>query len=93
MKSDEDVREDLFHNIVLSGGSTMFPGIRERMHKEISSLAPATVDVKVIAPPERKFLVWNGGSVLATLPTFNMMWVQRHEYDENGSRIFDAKCL
>merc|ERR1712212_1442684 len=51
MKCDVDIRKDLYANTVLSGGTTMFPGIADRMQKEISSLAPSTIKIKIIAPP------------------------------------------
>jgi len=70
MKCDIDVRRDLYANVVLSGGSTMFPGLPERLNKEVTKLAPTTVKVKVLAPPERKFSVWIGGSILSSLSTF-----------------------
>ena len=54
MKCDVDIRKDLYANVVLSGGSTMYPGIADRMQKEITSLAPSTMKIKTIAPPERK---------------------------------------
>ena len=71
MKCDMDVRKELYGNIVMSGGTTMFPGIAERMQKEITALAPSSMKVKIIAPPERKYSVWIGGSILASLSTFN----------------------
>merc|ERR1711991_1229209 len=40
MKCDVDIRKDLYNNIVLSGGSTMFKGIDERVQSEIKQLAP-----------------------------------------------------
>ncbi|KAE8722333.1 Actin-2 [Hibiscus syriacus] len=52
MKCDVDIRKDLYGNIVLSGGSTMFPGIADRMSKEITALAPSSMKIKVVAPPE-----------------------------------------
>jgi len=70
MKCDVDVRRDLFANIVLSGGTTMYPGIAERLNKEITSLAPSSVKIKIVAPPERKYSVWIGGSILSSLSTF-----------------------
>ncbi|KAL0428613.1 UNVERIFIED_CONTAM: actin [Sesamum latifolium] len=70
MKCDVDIRKDLYGNIVLSGGSTMFPGIADRMSKEITALAPSSMKIKVVAPPERKYSVWIGGSILASLSTF-----------------------
>jgi hypothetical protein len=58
MKCDVDIRKDLYANTVLSGGTTMYPGIADRMQKEITALAPSTIKIKIIAPPERKYSVW-----------------------------------
>jgi actin beta/gamma 1 len=93
MKCDVDIRRDLYSNIVMSGGTTMFPGIGERMTKEISALAPATMKVKVVAPPERKYSVWIGGSILSSLSTFQSMWISKAEYDESGPSIVHRKCF
>merc|ERR550525_401150 len=53
----------------------MYPGIADRMQKEITALAPSTIKIKIIAPPERKYSVWIGGSILASLSTFQQMWI------------------
>jgi len=106
MKCDIDIRRDLYGNIVMSGGTTMFPGIADRMTKELTALAPANMkvmprsvapfsvilkhslcQVKVIAPPERKYSVWIGGSILASLSTFQNLWCTKQEYDESGPSI------
>jgi len=92
MKCDVDIRKDLYANIVLSGGSTMFPGIDQRMQKEVKALAPPTMKIKVIAPPERKYSVWIGGSILSSLSTFANMWIGKDEYDESGPSIVHRKC-
>merc|ERR1712080_705477 len=60
MKCDVDIRKDLYANPVMSGGPTMYPGIADRMQKEITALAPSTIKIKIIAPPERKYSVWIG---------------------------------
>uniref|UniRef100_A0A8W8LCP7 Actin 2 n=1 Tax=Magallana gigas TaxID=29159 RepID=A0A8W8LCP7_MAGGI len=78
---------------VLSGGTTMFPGIADRMQKEITALAPSTMKIKIIAPPERKYSVWIGGSILASLSTFQQMWISKQEYDESGPSIVHRKCF
>lgn len=93
MKCDVDIRKDLYNNIVLSGGSTMFPGIADRMNKEITALAPSSMKIKVVAPPERKYSVWIGGSILASLSTFQQMWIAKSEYDESGPSIVHRKCF
>ncbi|CAH8376473.1 unnamed protein product [Eruca vesicaria subsp. sativa] len=54
MKCDVDIRKDLYGNIVLSGGSTKFPGIADRMSKETTALASRSMKIKVVAPPKRK---------------------------------------
>jgi actin beta/gamma 1 len=93
MKCDVDIRKDLYANVVLSGGTTMFPGIGERMTKELTALAPSTMKIKVIAPPERKYSVWIGGSILSSLSTFQQMWISKTEYDESGPTIVHRKCF
>jgi actin len=93
LKCDIDIRKDLYQNIVLSGGSTMFPGIDVRLRKEIQALAPAAVKVKIVAPPERKYSVWIGGSILSSLSTFQDMWITKDEYDESGPGIVHRKCF
>jgi len=92
MKCDVDIRKDLYGNIVMSGGTTMFPKIDERLKKEIVALAPSTMNIKIVAPPERKYSVWIGGSILSSLSTFEEMWVMKDEYDESGPSIVHRKC-
>ena len=93
MKCDVDIRRDLYANVVMSGGTTMYPGIAERMTKELTALAPSTMKIKVVAPPERKYSVWIGGSILASLSTFQQMWISKAEYDESGPAIVHRKCF
>jgi actin len=93
MKCDIDLRRELYANIVMSGGSTMFPNIAERLTKEVTNLAPSSIKVKVTAPPERLYSVWIGGSVLSSLSTFQQMWILKNEYDEAGPSIVHRKCF
>ena len=71
----------------------MYPGIADRMQKEITGMAPSTMKIKIIAPPERKYSVWIGGSILASLSTFQEMWISKQEYDEAGPGIVHRKCF
>jgi len=91
MKCDIDIRRDLWGNVILSGGTTMFPGIADRMNKELVSLASSKV--KVAATPERKYSVWIGGSILASLGTFQNLRCSKEEYDEAGPSIIHRKCF
>ncbi|KAJ7116695.1 actin family [Mycena epipterygia] len=85
-RCDVDLRKELYGNIVLSGGSTMFPGMDERIRKELSLLAPPslTTEIRVYAPPERKYAAWIGGSILSSLSTFKKIWCSAEEYEESG---------
>jgi len=92
MKCDVDIRKDLYANTVMSGGTTMFKQIDQRLKDELDKLSPQTMTVKIVAPPERKYSVWIGGSILASLSTFEEMWVTKDEYDESGPAIVHRKC-
>ncbi|KAJ7081884.1 actin 2 [Mycena belliarum] len=93
LKCDLDIRRDLYGNVVLSGGSTMFPGIADRMQKELTSMAPSSIRIRIVAPPERKYSVWIGGSILSSLSTFQNLWCTKQEYDESGPGIVHRKCF
>ena len=92
MKCEIDLRKELYANVVLYGGTTMFTGIEDRIQTEISQLAPATMKINIIAPPERKDSVWKGGSVFASLSTFQAIWIDKREFEETGPSIVHEKC-
>lgn len=88
MKCDADRREELFGNIVVSGGTSLLPGMIDRLQQEIVRLAPSTMTVNIVAPPERKFSAWVGGSILGSIfSKFQSMWVSKQEYNESGPSI------
>ena len=70
----------------------MFPGFKERLQKELSAMFPQKAKVRVNAPPERKYTVWIGGSILASLSNFKESWITKKEYDEHGPSVVHTKC-
>lgn len=92
-KCDVDIRKDLYNSIVLSGGTTCFENLAERIQKEVAQLAPKAITVKVIAPAERKYSVWIGGSILSSLSTFQQLWVTKEEFDEYGPGVVHRRCF
>lgn len=92
-KCDMDLRKNLYSNITLSGGTTTLEGIQERLNKEISAMAPPNTPVRIIAPVERKYSVWIGGSVLSSLATFQTSWITKEEYQEEGPSVVHRKCF
>ena len=93
LQSDMDLRSTLFSNIVLSGGSTLLPGLGDRLLYEVRQRAPERTRIRISAPPERRESAWVGGSILASLATFKNMWVGRNEYEEYGSSILHRGSL
>ena len=93
MKCDNDIKKDLFKNIVLAGGCTMFEGMQGRMKKEIQALAPSPMGPEVEAPADRKYSCWLGGAILSLIDKFEPMWITKKEYDDVGSQIVHRKCF
>jgi len=92
MSCDLDIRKALFENVVLSGGNTCYPGFDARIQKELQILAGGKMKVN-LAGTERRYAVWNGGSILSGLITFRDNWVTRAEYDEIGATVVHRKCF
>ena len=94
-RCDVDVRKDLFGGMLLAGGGSLFPQLRERLEAELHDAAPTNVRVKVTASQnaiERKFATWIGGSILASLGSFQQMWMSKQEYEEHGANLVHRKC-
>ena len=124
MKCDMDIRADLFGNVLLNGGNTMFAGFGDRLKKEMNNLyggiekKDVVVDgflrewnkellykdimnvlygyvgpkLNVLAPAERKYNSWIGGSILASMSSFESSWITKKEYEETGACIVNKKC-
>ena len=90
--SDVDVRRDLLKNVIMSGGTTMYEGISDRLKTEITNLAPDGSEIRIVASPDRKYAVWKGASTLASLSTFAASWISKDEYEEHGAAIVHRKC-
>jgi centractin len=76
LRSDLDLRKNLYQNVVLSGGSTLFKGFGDRLLAELKKRAPKDVKIKIASPKERLYSTWIGGSILASLDTFKKMWIR-----------------
>lgn len=93
MRSDINIRKDLYSNIVLSGGTTMLRDFDKKLEYELNLIMPNKTAVKIIAPKERKYSVWMGGSILASLPSFDSAWIYGSEYRECGKNIVHQRCI
>ncbi|KAJ2713492.1 NuA4 histone acetyltransferase subunit [Coemansia spiralis] len=93
--SDVDLRPHLLNSVVVAGGSSVFPGLADRLSQALHD-GITGARVKLHSPAstaERKVTAWLGGSILGSLGTFHQLWISRAEYDEHGSSIVDKRCL
>ncbi|KAG8795829.1 actin [Serendipita sp. 398] len=91
LKCDRDLHRELCGNIAVSGGTTMFSGISDRLNSELIKLFPFRTRVRVLASPDRQHAAWIGGSIVASLSTFDKFCVTRGEYTDIGPAIVHRK--
>jgi len=92
---DIDLRPSLYGSVVVTGGNTLIQGFTERLSRDLQIKTPSQMRFKLIAVngnQERRFGSWIGGSILASLGSFQQMWISKHEYEENGKSQVDRKC-
>ena len=90
-RCDKYLRRDLLNNVVISGGSTMFPGMAERVEHDVSEATQSLA--KVIAAPERKNGAWVGGSIFASTPVFEQFQIKKADWETQGAKIFRQKSF
>lgn len=94
-RCDVDLRRELLQGVVLTGGGSLFGGLKERLERELQAASPAALRVKVLASAataERRYGVWLGGSILASLGSFQQLWMSKAEYAEHGASYIGRKC-
>ncbi|KAM4646786.1 actin-1-like [Amazona ochrocephala] len=92
-KCHRDIQPSILRSVLLSGGSTLFQGFKERLQKELQAGVPSTARVKIISPQDRVYSVWIGASILATSRAFRNMWVTKEDYCEAGPTVLQRKCF
>ncbi|KAG8379369.1 hypothetical protein BUALT_Bualt07G0081400 [Buddleja alternifolia] len=94
-KCDVDIRRELYSSILLSGGTASMQQLKERLEKDLLEESPQAARVKVLASgnaTERRFSVWIGGSILASLGSVQQMWFSKSEFEEHGASYIQRKC-
>lgn len=92
---DIDIRPGLFSSVIVTGGNTLLHGFVERLNRELVSKAPPSARLKIISnnsTSDRRFSSWIGGSILASLGSFQQMWISKQEYEEQGKTCVERKC-
>ena len=82
--------EEMSTNILVTGGSSSFPGLGERLQKDISNIMVPSP--KVIVPTNHRYHAWSGASAYTTELNNGNKWITKEEYEEKGPVIVLEKC-
>ena len=95
-KCDDELQTDLYASIVLAGGSSVIPGFADRLERDVIDSMGSSVSerkVSVIPDSQRKYAAWIGGSMFASLSTFEQIQITKHEYDDSKDTAVLRKCF
>merc|ERR1712093_860785 len=86
---DLDFRQDLIRSLVVAGGTSMLPGLAKRLHRELTDMLPTEMarQVDVCADSQRKYAAWIGGSMFASLSTFEHVAITKAEFEEGKTDV------
>ncbi|ORY83291.1 actin-1 [Protomyces lactucae-debilis] len=95
--AEVDIRPALLSNIIVTGASSLIPGLEQRLQLEMAKLFPgARLRISAAGNTvERKCAGWLGGSILASLGTFHQLWLSKEEYSEQGAdrlALIERRC-
>lgn len=93
---DIDIRPSLYSSVIVTGGNTLLQGFTDRLNRDLSTKTPPSMRLKIISgttgSAERRFSSWIGGSILASLGSFQQMWISKQEFEEGGKSCVERKC-
>jgi len=92
---DIDIRPSLYNSVIVVGGNSLLNGFTDRLNRDLQTKIPPSMRLKLISSSvnaERRFSPWIGGSILASLGSFQQMWISKQEYEESGKSCVDKKC-
>merc|ERR1719333_1984251 len=86
---DHDFRQDLIRSLVVAGGTSMLPGLAPRLKNELVELLPADMarQVDICVDSQRKYAAWIGGSMFASLSTFDQVAISRQEFEDGKADV------
>jgi actin-related protein 2 len=103
-EADIDCRADLYRNVILSGGTSVLPGIQNRLERDLNLRYKNDIlDGKqsrslgwkpnVRLPSSRRYLVFEGAALFADyISNDERHWISRKEYLRHGIQRVVDKC-
>jgi actin len=91
---DAEIQQRLTERVILSGGTSCFRGLPERLEGEMIECWPSgTKKVQISSNAIAKYSAWIGGSMLSSLSSSKSGCISKQEYDEDGPSVVVRKCL
>ena len=88
-----DLRDALYSNIVVTGGSSRFPSFMERLSRDLRALAPCDSEIEMTMADEPIVANWRGASIFAASEAYPMHVVTKKEYKEGGHSLCRRRFL
>ena len=82
-----EMRDALYGNIVLTGGTSLFPNMAARLKAELRALVPGDTEIEITSADDPIKAAWSGGSMFAATDGFKKQVVTKEEYQEHGSAL------
>lgn len=92
-KCDNDLKSEMFGNIVISGGNTNFKGFNNRFLLEMEKIVKDKFKIKIHDVNDKISAVWEGAKIFSMKPFMKSMWITKEEYEEYGKAILYRKCF
>jgi actin-related protein len=105
---DDSIRKELATNIIISGGTSMLPGLGTRLNNDLNKHFMASKDeigymeAKVMPSStyresgytqQRKHAAWIGGSIFASFDSFKQLRVTKQDWEESAESALLTKCF
>lgn len=81
---NEEIKQIMFNNIVLAGGTSMMKGFSQRIYNYLPSFLETNEQLGVVADNLRYISTWIGASMISSMSTFNKLLITRENLTENG---------
>lgn len=93
LRTDYEHRGELLANLVTCGGNFLIPGFKSKVQELLSAMIPNNLKAKFDDVDNPQLLAWTGGTIVASLNSFQTNWITRAMLQEQGPSVILRKCL
>ncbi|KAJ1282642.1 hypothetical protein BS78_03G067400 [Paspalum vaginatum] len=88
LMEDESVKERLCQSILVTGGSSLFPGMIPRLESGIQQYRPYPARLKLVRAADPILDAWRGAAAFAASSKFGKQTFSLADYREHGENLF-----